>query len=298
MAVSVFIAYSHRDDQLRREIETHFAAMKRAGIISIWHDQLISPGTEWRNAISDHLETADVILLLVSADFFESSFCYEVEMTRAIERHERREARVIPIIARPCDWHSSPIGKLQALPRDGKPLTTAPNLDEAILEVVTGIRGVEREMSAERQATAQTSATPTRHVHAAAYQFRSANLTMLPGDIGTFSTFYANVGTTTWLRNTETETGLLFLNREQRMRRWAHQWASEFVLARQTKDAVAPGDFTAYTFNCRVPDDVDVPSTEMFMCQPIVLAVVPLLIGQPEPFFVYVRAANDGRRRA
>src|SRR2546428_795352 len=189
MAVSVFIAYSHRDDQLRREIETHFAAMKRAGIISIWHDQLISPGTEWRNAISDHLDTA-------------------------------------------------------------------------------------------------------------AYQFRSANLTMLPGDIGTFSTFYANVGTTTWLRNTETETGLLFLNREQRMRRWAHQWASEFVLARQTKDAVAPGDFTAYTFNCRVPDDVDVPSTEMFMCQPIVLAVVPLLIGQPEPFFVYVRAANDGRRRA
>ena len=105
MAVSVFIAYSHRDDQLRREIETHFAAMKRGGIISIWHDQLISPGTEWRSAISDHLETADVILLLISADFFESSFCYEVEMTRAIERHERREARVIPIIARPCDWH-------------------------------------------------------------------------------------------------------------------------------------------------------------------------------------------------
>ena len=61
-----------------------------------------------------------MILLLVSADFMGSDYCYDIEMTRALERHEANEARVIPIIVREVAWHSAPFGKLQALPADGK----------------------------------------------------------------------------------------------------------------------------------------------------------------------------------
>ena len=48
-----------------------------------------------------------MILLLVSADFLASDFCHEVELARALERHDRNEAHVIPIILRPCDWQTN-----------------------------------------------------------------------------------------------------------------------------------------------------------------------------------------------
>jgi len=293
--VSVFVAYSHRDDDLRKKIEAHFAAMKRSGLISTWSDQLIRPGNEWEREIGDQLETADVILLLISSDFLESTYCYEKEMKRALERHDSREASVIPVIVRPCDWQSSPVGKLQALPNDGQPLTTWPNLDEGILDVVAGVREVATEISAERAATKSSEPPLSRVIHTAAYQFRSANLTLAPGDSGTFSTFYANVGTSVWERGTATETGLLFVNRSPRMLFWALGWANDVVLALQTKDKVTPGDFTPYTFNFRVPEDAKVPSTEMFICQPMMLAGVPLLLGEQQPFFVFVRAREELR---
>ncbi|MGH8020091.1 MAG: type ISP restriction/modification enzyme [Opitutaceae bacterium] len=63
-----------------------------------------------------------------------------IEVKRAMERHEARQARVIPIILRPCDWHGAPFGKLLAAPLDGKPITKWPDRDEAFLDVVKQIR--------------------------------------------------------------------------------------------------------------------------------------------------------------
>ena len=93
----------------------------------VWHDRRIAPGQEWAGEIDDALEHADVVLLLVSADFLASDYCYDKEMTRALTRHEQGSARVVPVILRPCDWQSSPFGKLQALPLDGKPVTSTPS---------------------------------------------------------------------------------------------------------------------------------------------------------------------------
>jgi hypothetical protein len=91
------------------------------------------------------VNSAGIILLMVSADFMASDYCWNVEMSRAMERHEAGEAVVIPVILRAVDWQSAPFGKLQALPKDGKPVTSRPNLDEAFTNIATGIRGaVER----------------------------------------------------------------------------------------------------------------------------------------------------------
>jgi hypothetical protein len=133
--VSLFYSYAHEDEGLRETLEKHLSLLCREGLLAPWHDRDIAVGTEWRQAIDEHLETASVILLLISSDFLASDYCYDIEMQHALERHHAGEARVIPIILRPCSWQSSPIGLLQALPRDGRALTTWENQDEAFLFV-------------------------------------------------------------------------------------------------------------------------------------------------------------------
>ncbi len=142
----IFISYSHVDDELRDKLEIHLASLKRQGVIDIWNDRRIIAGEDVDNEISENLETADIILLLVSADFIASIYCYEIELKRAIERNDLGNARVIPIILRPCDWKELPFGKLLALPKDGKPVTKFPDLDDAFLQITQGIREVANDM--------------------------------------------------------------------------------------------------------------------------------------------------------
>jgi internalin A len=122
--LSAFISYSHKDGALRAELETHLKLLKREGLLDLWTDRHIQAGTEWETQIDENLESADLILLLVSADFVASDYCWGAEMKRAMERHDRGEARVIPIIVRECSWKSAPFARLQALPEDSKPVST------------------------------------------------------------------------------------------------------------------------------------------------------------------------------
>ncbi len=139
MAVVLF-SYSHADEDLRDRLEKNLTMLKRQGVIETFHDRRIAAGNEVDSSISAELERADVILLLVSTDFLASAYCYDIEMKRALERHELGEARVIPVILRPCEWKEAPFGKLMATPRDGKPVTSFPDLDDAFLQVTQAIR--------------------------------------------------------------------------------------------------------------------------------------------------------------
>lgn len=140
--LKVFISYSHADEAFRGDLVKHLSNLKRQGVISDWHDREIDAGTEWSSEIERHLNAADIILLLVSADFIASEYCYGLEMARALERHEAGEARVIPVLLRPCDWNDAPFSKLQALPAGAKPITKWADRDEAFLSVAQGIRKV------------------------------------------------------------------------------------------------------------------------------------------------------------
>lgn len=141
-AVELFYSYSHKDERLRDKLQTHLSLLKRQGIIAEWHDRRIAAGTEWAGQLDEHLNTAKVILLLISPDFLASDYCYDLEMKRAMERHDAGEARVIPVILRPVDWMAAPFAKLQALPKDLKPVTQWPNQDAAFTNVAAGIRAV------------------------------------------------------------------------------------------------------------------------------------------------------------
>ena len=138
----VFKSYSHVDEDLRKELDKHLSVLRRQGTISTWDDRRIGPGEELHGEISAHLESADIILLLVSADFLASDYCYDVEMERAMERHKQGSARVIPVILRPCDWQKAPFGNLKACPNDGEPVVNHTTLDEGFLQVAQAVRQV------------------------------------------------------------------------------------------------------------------------------------------------------------
>lgn len=142
LPLSIFCIYSHTDEGLLNELKEHLAPMRCQKKIGLWYDRLIRPGQEWQGEIDTRLDSADIIILLVSSSFMSSDYAYDREMMRALERHTSREAIVVPVIVRAVDWHSSPLGMLQAVPTDGKPVTRWADRDEAWLEVARGIRGV------------------------------------------------------------------------------------------------------------------------------------------------------------
>src|SRR5947209_12052879 len=144
MAVKIFICYAREDEELLKKLKAHLKPLQRQGLIDVWHDRDISAGTEWEHEINRHLNEAEIILLMVSPNFMDSDYCYGIEMKRAIERHERGEAQVIPIILRHVYWQVDPISKLQALPRDAIPVISSRwhTQDEAFFDVTEGIQKV------------------------------------------------------------------------------------------------------------------------------------------------------------
>jgi Tubulin like/TIR domain len=145
-SLEIFCAYAHEDEPLRSALAKHLSALKRQGLIASWHDREINAGKEWAKEIDTHLNSAQIILLLVSPDFLYSDYCYGVELKRAMERHKQGEASVIPVIVRPVDWEQEPLGQLKVLPFDGRPVTSWPNQDEAFLEIAKGLRKVVEEI--------------------------------------------------------------------------------------------------------------------------------------------------------
>ncbi len=138
--IEVFYSYSHKDEAYREQLEAHLAILQRQGIIRGWHDRMIDAGDRWRDEIDAHLESAQLMLFMVSPDFLASDYCYDVEMKRALEREAEGTARVVPIILRDCLWQETPFSDLQALPTDGLPIARWEHRDEAFAEVARGIK--------------------------------------------------------------------------------------------------------------------------------------------------------------
>lgn len=140
--LNIFLSYAHEDEAMKIQLDKNLIMLKRSEKINVWQDRKIMAGTEWDESISKELAAADIILLLVSVDFNSSQYIWEKELKVAMERHEKKEARVIPVILRTCDWGEMPYAKLQALPTGAKPISSFDNADEAYTDVAKGIRMV------------------------------------------------------------------------------------------------------------------------------------------------------------
>jgi tetratricopeptide (TPR) repeat protein len=144
--LQVFISYAHEDEDLRHELVKHLSQLQRDGLIQVWLDRRITGGSEWAGQIDEHLNSADIVVLLVSPDFLASEYCYDVETKRALERHDAGEARVVPVILRPSDWQTSRFAKLNILPEDAKPVVDWKTHDHGFVNVVDGLQRVAKEL--------------------------------------------------------------------------------------------------------------------------------------------------------
>lgn len=182
MTTLVF-SYSHADEALRNELEKHLSPLQRMGKITTWHDRRIVPGQEFENQIDHYFSQADIILLLISSDFIASDYCYQVEMTNALERHKCGEAVVIPVILRECAWHQLPFGSILAATTDGKPITKFTSHDEGYVQVVEAVSRAIANMEAKKlqQTTyvpSPASGNPVHQVKDAVFTPRSSNLSL------------------------------------------------------------------------------------------------------------------------
>ena len=152
--IKIFYSYSRKDLDMRNALEDHLSTLREAGKISTWHDLQLEAGTEWEPAILHKLDTADIILLLISSGFIASKYCYGTELKRAIARHDTGTARVIPIILRDCDWNHPyvPFSKLNVLPTHANPIASWANQDEAFAIVAKRIRETVDQLNAQRLA--------------------------------------------------------------------------------------------------------------------------------------------------
>ena len=130
----------HKDADLRERLGTYFAPLKQQQKISEWHDRKIEPGANWDTEINAQLNSADLILLLVSADFLASEYCFGAEVEKALVRLKRGEVKVVPILLKPCLWEESRFSELQIIPRDAKAMTSWVSVDEALKDVASEIR--------------------------------------------------------------------------------------------------------------------------------------------------------------
>jgi nucleoside phosphorylase len=144
--IQIFISYAEKDAELEEELETHLALLKHQQIISPWHNRQIGLGREKDKEFDSHIDTAQIILLLVSPRFMASNYADEQEMTRAMQRHANGQARVVPILLRPTDVKNAPFSNLQGLPRNNKPVVLWSDRDQAWLKIVQEIRDLCEEL--------------------------------------------------------------------------------------------------------------------------------------------------------
>jgi hypothetical protein len=164
--VKIFYSYSREDLAMRNTLDDHLSALKNAKKIQTWHDLQLEAGTEWERDIQNQLNTADIILLLVSRSFMASKYCYSKELQVAIDRHNAGAARVIPVILRPCDWNHDdvPFSKLNVLPTHAQPITSWSDREEAYAIVAQKIRETvehlrEKKLAAQEESERQRQLT-------------------------------------------------------------------------------------------------------------------------------------------
>lgn len=180
MTTLVF-SYSHADEALRNELEKHLSPLKRTGKNTTWHDRRIVPGQEFENQIDHYFSQADIILLLISSDFIASDYCYQVEMTNALERHKRGEAVVIPVILRECAWHQLPFGSIMAATIDGKAISRFATHDEGYVQVAEAVSRAIANLEAKKPQQSVHAAAPVNPMRQAAdtvFTPRSSNLSL------------------------------------------------------------------------------------------------------------------------
>jgi len=138
--LKIFLSYSHKDKEHKDVFLSHFSSIARTENVSIWTDVEIGAGTQWDAVISQQLCSADIVILLVSANFIASEYIYNRELAKALEMQELSKVWIIPVMLSNCSITDMKIAAIQTLPTDPRFVEAWANKNDAWVNVVEGIR--------------------------------------------------------------------------------------------------------------------------------------------------------------
>lgn len=145
----VVFCYAPQDEDLCQALEAHLSLLVRQEYITSYSSRKIGSGADVRIEIDRQMDRADLIILLISADFLASDHIYELELRRALLRRASYPDEVLGVLVRPCDWKHGELALLDMHPRDERgeavPLTQWPSLDEGLKRIAETIRARARQ---------------------------------------------------------------------------------------------------------------------------------------------------------
>ena len=157
--IRIFLSCAEEDKDFLHALETQLSSLKREGLIKCYNRYGLSPGIDWQEKAKEYLNAADIILLLVSPAFVASDYCYTEEAAPAMALHNNEKTRVIPVIVRPLEWERLVFGGLASLPI-GKAVSMWSNKDDALSNIVKGIKETIDELTSRLRATSLDKPLP------------------------------------------------------------------------------------------------------------------------------------------
>jgi hypothetical protein len=218
--IRIFFSYAHEDDHWRDRLRKQLNPWELEGKIEGWSDRLIPPGGNWSQEIATKLQSADIVVLLVSGDFLGSSFCMKEELPRIEQRYQEEAITVIPVLLRPCPWVESRYNIWQGYPKDLVPVTSWQNQDAALYDVAQGIlAAVERCRRAQAASRSQTVGTLSdaeierRYLEGQRYAVQTVRAEGIAQQEGIFTTLLNEVFVPLALAPSSISPGLMSLDR-------------------------------------------------------------------------------------
>lgn len=141
LAPTLFLSCHPRDDKLRTELVTHLFLLRTHGA-QIIHNRFALPGEGVEKDDDVNLQNADIVVMLISADYLNSAYYREQVLPKMQACDGRRRQRFIPLIVRSCDWQHPPLSTLQALPKELRPVVLWRHRDKAWFEIVCTLRQI------------------------------------------------------------------------------------------------------------------------------------------------------------
>lgn len=172
--LKIFISYSHHDKSMRDHLMNHLSSLIRQKYIKLWYDDMILPGFCINDKIFQAMIECDIALLLISADYLASDYCYSIEMETFMKLQNVGKI-VIPVLLRTVDLNGTPFEGLKSLPEDRKAVSSFANEDDAMTSIAFGIRRVvesvyketvfETKEASKRNTTMQDASSVPSHIN-------------------------------------------------------------------------------------------------------------------------------------
>ncbi len=165
----VFISYSHKDEEWKDRLVNQLKVLEMEDILYLWDDRNIQTGKDWFLEIEKELESAQIVIMLISANFLTSEFIRQEEVPRILKRRKEEGVLVVPLIVKPCAWKQVKwLAAMQVTPKDGNPLMGGSEYEiEAQLaklteQICTLIKPEKKELTLSKEL--RFSALPPEHI--------------------------------------------------------------------------------------------------------------------------------------